>query len=219
MKKELMTMALSVMLTPVFAQTNTMDQSGKERSEWRRSEHGKRKGEGGERKFMERFREMTPEQKAQLQERRLQLMEKTLKEIGITDQQRQQIKEMQLRHREEMKKASEVLDKARRNLSELEKNSATEKQIFKAIDLVATAQADQMKVLARNKMEMERILGKEKYGQFMEAARNSYRSHGRRGGYGLPPVPDRYPPAPNHSESKTTPPVPENQKTSSPASA
>lgn len=199
MKNLTMVLVLSALALPVIAQqTNEFNPRGMDVGE-------RPINERGERSFKDRFNELSPEKKAELQVRRLELMEKTLEEIGITEEQRTKIAETQLRHKEGMKAAMQQLEAARKKLSELEKNGAAREEIFSAIDDVADAQSEQMKVLARNRMEMEAILGREKYKQFMDAARSQYRKHGRRGGSGMPPRPD-LPPLPDAEETPPKPP-------------
>jgi len=201
MKKLKMVLALSALVLPVVAQqTNEFGPRGSGIAERRLNDHG-------EHTYKERKNELSPEKRAELQERRLKLMEKTLEEIGVTEEQRTKIAETQMRHKEAMKAAMLDLNEARRKLSELEKSGAAQEEIFKAIDAVADAQSEQMKILARNRMEMEMILGREKYKEFMDAARNQYRKHGRRSGTGMPPRPD-LPPLPGESEKSGTPPTP-----------
>ncbi len=206
MKKQLMILAVAGLAVPVFSQqTNEFHRSGEER-------YGERKkGERGERKYKE-HREMSPEQKAKMQEHRLQLMEKTLKDIGITEEQKTQILVLQQKQREDMKAAYEQVEVLRQKLSELEKSGAGEVEIYAAIDAVSNAQAEQMKILARNRIQMERILGKDKFNLFMESARSKWREHGRRGGAGLPPRPPsgggKEPPKPPTGSEAQTPPTP-----------
>ena len=195
MKKQIIIMALAASVLPAIAQTtNSVPEkpAKKDRPEQKGDYQGKR-GDGWNRGERER-REMTEEEKAQRQERRLQLMEKTLTDIGVTDEQRQQIKDMQAAFREEMKAASEKVNAARDQLHKLESSGASQEEIFAAIDAVSTAQSEQLKVLAKNRMAMEKLLGPEKFKQFMEAARTQYKKHGgRRGGAGRPPIPGEPP--------------------------
>lgn len=189
MKKQLMIIALAGAVLPAFSQeTNRVpDKTERQGRQERRSDFdAKRDGEGGQ-----RFHEMSEEEKNQLQKKRIQLMEKTLEEIGVSEEQRAQILAMQEAHKAQMRAASETVEAARKKLHELEKADASQEQIFAAIDAVSDAQAEQMKILTRNRMEMERLLGKEKFHQFMEAARKQYKKHGRRGGQGMPPLPGR----------------------------
>ncbi len=61
-----------------------------------------------------------------------------------------------------------------------------------------------------NRIEMERILGKEKYKKFMQNARKQFQKHGRHGGTGFPPMPGRRPggKAPPMPDPNAPPPVP-----------
>ncbi len=201
MKKYLMILTIGALALPVFAQnTNELKKTKGER-------YGKRtKGERGERKRKE-HRDLSLEKQAEMQEYRLQLMEKTLKDIGISEEQKAQIFDIQQKMREQMKTAYREVEENRKKLSELEKAGASEVEIYAAIDEVSDAQADQMKILARSRIQMERILGKEKFQLFMESARNKWHEHGRRGGTGLPPRPNsgsgKPPKPPAGSEGQT----------------
>jgi hypothetical protein len=192
MKKYLIILAAIAVTFPAIAQIT---------NENRRSKDDRQ----GERKFRDN-REMTPEQKAQMDERRVQLMEKTLEEIGVSDEQQAQIIALQANLKKQMRESAMVLDESRKLLSELEKSGAAEGEIYAAIDVVADAQAEQMKILARNRIQMERILGKEKFAQFMDSARSKWHEHGRRSGQGMPSEPGM-PPIPNE-EQQATPPTP-----------
>ncbi|VGO16970.1 hypothetical protein PDESU_05564 [Pontiella desulfatans] len=212
MKSTLSILAACGLAIPAMAQTNEFrkEQGDRQRSEWMRGEQGGRKGEG-EYGHLERYREISPEEKAERQERRLQLMEKTLQEIGINEEQKTRILEVQKKLKEDLSVAQVKADLVRKNLSDLEKAGASEEEIYAAIDAVSDSQAETMKILTRNRMAMERILGKEKYKQFMDAARNQYRKHGRRGGAGIPPRPG-IPPTPGEGNPNQEPPLPDTVK-------
>lgn len=205
MRNLIMVLAVAAFVTPIFAQSTNDVQRPKGESFGERT-----KGDRSERKRKE-HRDLTPEQKAKMQEHRVQLMEKTLKDIGITEEQKAQILEVQQQQREQMKVAYQKVEENRNKLSELEKSGASEVEIYAAIDAVSDAQADQMKILARNRIQMERILGKEKFKLFMDSARSKWREHGRRGGTGLPPRPNsgsENPPLPPQTTEGQTPPIP-----------
>ena len=194
MKTQMIFFAAALRLFPAFSQTNTQIVAGGEH----RHEHWKGDRDGGRRG--ER-RELTPEEREQMNERRLQMMEKTLKELGVTEEQKLQITELQNKMKEQMRAAFAHIEDQKQKLKALEEAGAPESEIFAAIDAVADAQAEQMKILARNRIQMERILGKEKFEQFMDKARNKWREHGRRGGQGMPPIP-------GGNKDKTAPPPP-----------
>lgn len=182
MKKQIPILALSMLALPVFAQTNETEQPRSEEiksSEHKPGMHPEKRGDRGDRQFGQNRRDMSEEEKAERNERRLQLMEKTLEQIGITPEQRKQIIEMQVEHKKAMKRSYRAVNDERKKLSQLEESSASQEKIYAAIDAVSSAQAEQMKVLTRNRMEMERILGKEKFHEFMDVARKQYRKHGR----------------------------------------
>ncbi len=194
MKKKIIFYTAALMVLPVFSGTNEQNRTeGESKMEYRRDENGRHS----------RRRERTPEEKEKMQERRLQMMEKTLKELGITEEQKQQIAELQTQMKEQMRENYLKMQELKKNLKELENAGAPETEIFAAIDAVAENQAEQMKILARNRIQMERILGKEKFDLFMDKARNKWKEHGRRSGQNLPPTP------PSIDRGKSTaPPLP-----------
>jgi superfamily II RNA helicase len=142
-----------------------------------------------------------------LQKRQLKLMERALNEIGVTEQQRQEIIALQEVHNEKMKESWKRINEARRELSRLQDKGVSMEELDAAIRDVTDAQAEQLQILVRNRMEMERILGKEKNDLLMNEAREVFRAHGRRPGTGMPPRPDG-PPIPG--EEKSAPPPPKN---------
>ncbi len=146
-----------------------------------------------------------PEMDEESRENRLELMEKALERMGVTEEQRGQIVVLQQSHREKMKENMQRLNGARSNLSRLQESGADATALDAAIHEVSEAQAEQLKVLVHNRMEMERILGREKYAQFMENARMQFRRHGRHGGPEMPPRPG-LPPLPG--DEHEAPPLP-----------
>ncbi|MBT8042112.1 MAG: hypothetical protein KJN98_03005 [Pontiella sp.] len=169
--------------------------------------HSDKKTFRPEKQRREGWRESSPERKAEMQERRLQLMERSLDKIGVSEEQRNQIRQLQMAHGEAMKANSKQISEARKQLSKLQDDGASEAEIDAAIDAVTAAQADQLKILVRNRMEMEKLLGKEKYALFMDRARNQFRKHGRRGGSGMPPRPG-LPPVPGDGDREEDSPPP-----------
>lgn len=152
-----------------------------------------------------RWPDWNPAAGEEFRENRLELMEKALERMGVTEEQRSQIVVLQQSHREKMKENMQRLNGARGNLSRLQESGAGETALDAAIHEVSEAQAEQLKILVHNRMEMERILGKEKYAQFMENARMQFRRHGRHGGPEIPPRPG-LPPLPG--DEHEAPPLP-----------
>ncbi|VGO22169.1 Spy/CpxP family protein refolding chaperone [Pontiella sulfatireligans] len=184
MNKQLLILALSALVIPAIAQQTNQIPRG--RGEWR---PGQEKGERPERPHSSRRSDMTTGQKEKMEEYRVQLMEKALKKIGVSDEQQGQIEELQRTHKEKMRIVSQRSGEARKKLSALQKSGAAEKQLGAAIDEICALQKEQLWILVRNRMEMEEILGKEKFALFMESARTQFESHGRRGGSNMPPRP------------------------------
>jgi Spy/CpxP family protein refolding chaperone len=184
MKKQITILAVCALSLPVFAQqTNSSPLcTGTEQISQKKTGENERK--------RREHKELSPEKKEEMQVRRLQLMEKTLQEIGVTDEQKTQIVALQKQLKDRMHESSTKVDEARNKLKDLEKSGAPETEIYIAIDEVSNAQAEQMKILARNRIQMERILGKEKFELFMDSARYQWKEHGRRNGSEMPPVPN-----------------------------
>ncbi len=176
MKKLLMILALSALAIPTMAQETNRPCSMRDK---------KSHPEWNEKKRTQ-----------QQQRRRLQLMEKELKKIGITQKEKTQITELQKMYREKMMANERQTEILREKLSTLLNEGAPMETLEAAIQKVSAAQTEQLRILVRNRIEMERILGKEKYRQFMNNARLQYKKHGRRGGAGLPPMPRKAPPLP-----------------------
>ncbi|HSR88440.1 MAG TPA: hypothetical protein VLL07_05760, partial [Pontiella sp.] len=101
---------------------------------------------------------------------------------------------------------------ARSTLSTLQDESAPMEEIDAAIQKVADAQAEQLRLIAHNRREMEKILGKDKNERFMQNARKQFRRHGRHPGHPLPPRPEAdaapNPPSPEGESSNEAPPPP-----------
>ena len=140
-------------------------------------------------------------------------MERELNRIGVTEEEKAQIIELQKKYKELMEANAQRMAMAREKLSKLQDEGAPMEVLEIAIQDVSAAQTEQLRILVRNRMEMERILGKEKYAQFMQNARTQYKKHGHRGGPplpprpGLPPTPG-LPPVPGQEHQQGKPPAP-----------
>ena len=147
---------------------------------------------------------------------RIQLMQKALKNLEITEEQQQQIVVLQQQHAEKIRANARRTDAAGKKLAELQDSGASRDEIARAIDEISEAQKERLWILTDNRMEMERILGKEKYKAFMEKARKQYRAHRRHGGLGMPPRPD-LPGGPGERESRNPHPPQPREEPSPPA--
>ena len=182
MKKQIMVLVAFSAALPLFAQeTNTHQNAFRpgEKPPWEHRDPSKQKKRS----------EWSREKKAEHAERRLQLMDRALDRIGVSAEERAEILKLQEQHRKIMKSNERTLDAARRKLSELQDSMAAEAELDAAINAVIDAQSAHLKTLVANRREMERILGKEKFDRFMEAARSQFRKHGRHGGPGMPQRP------------------------------
>ncbi len=194
MKKKWMILLATITVLPVVAQETNQFHP-------RRDNGRKTAGEQPKRP------EWTEQQRKEHSERRYKFMDKALSEIGVGEEDRVKIRTLQEAHRQKMKANTARGNTARHKLSELQEKGATEEEIDVAIQEIADAMAEQLRILVRNRMEMEKILGKEKYALFMQNARKQFQKHGRRGGPDLPPRPG-LPPIPGEKNSKRSPPPP-----------
>lgn len=143
-------------------------------------------------------------------QRRIQLMERELNRIGVTEEEKAQIIELQKTYKEKMLASAKRITMAREKLSKLQDEGAPMEVLEAAILDVSAAQTEQLRILVRNRIEMERILGREKHALFMQNARTQYRKHGHRGGPPLPPRPGMPPIPGQRPVPPKTPPTPEN---------
>lgn len=132
------------------------------------------------------------EDQRDLGERSIRLMYRVLNEIGVSEEQRKQIVEVQNEHNKQMRDAWGRMDRAMRKLSELQNEDATEEEINAAIDEIAASQGDQLKAINCHRMNMEKILGKEKYELLMQKALQEYRERGRPPSPVMPPRPQNW---------------------------
>ena len=144
-------------------------------------------------------KELNPKKIEKKRAGHLQIMERELKRIGVTKEEKVKIKGLQKMHKKKMEANTQRIALTRETLSKLLDDGAPMDVLEMAIQEVSGAQTEQLRILVSNRIEMERILGKEKYAQFMKNARTQFKKHGRRGGPGLPPRPG-VPPIPEGSE-------------------
>lgn len=154
--------------------------------------------------------EQVEKKRTEHQQRRLRLMERELKRIGVTEEEKAQIVELQKMHKEKMAANTKHTAMARERLSKLLDDGAPMEALEAAIQEVSAAQTEQLRILVRNRIEMERILGREKNAQFMQNARTQFQKHGRRSGPGLPPRPG-LPPIPGQHPGGKQPPMPDHR--------
>jgi len=187
MKKLLAILAVSALAIPAMAQET--NQAGPRRDKKNPPEWNEKKRE-------------------QQQQRRLLLMERELKKIGVTEQEKAQITELQKNHKEKMTANTQHTARARERLSKLLDAGAPMEALEAAIQEISATQTEQLRILVRNRIEMERILGKEKNAQFMKNARKQFKKHGQRSGPGMPPRPGM-PPIPGQNHGGKEPPMPD----------
>lgn len=149
-----------------------------------------------------------PDRPDEFRARQVKLLEKALKEIGVTEEQKSSIFVLQEEHMSKMKANWQRLKAARQDLSRLQEESASMEEIDTAIETVVEAQAEQLRLIARNRREMENILGKEKNDRFMKNARKQFHRHGRHPGPHMPPKPSS-PPLPPGKVTGKAPPAPQ----------
>ncbi len=186
MKKQIMILAVLALAIPALAQDTNGFGPCREK---------KNPPEWGEKK------------RAGHQQRRLRLMQRELKKIGVTEEEKTQIIQLQKMHKEKMATNAQHIAATREKLSKLQDEGAPMEMLEAAIQEVSVAQTEQLRILVANRIEMERILGKEKYAKFMQNARTQFQKHGRHGGPPLPPRPG-LPPIPGQERPRGNPPIP-----------
>ena len=130
-----------------------------------------------------------PPRRAEMETRYLN---RILNQLNISKKDKARIRKLQREHRKAMAAAWRKLQAARRELLRLERENAPDEAIDKAIQKVVEAQAEQLRLTVYNRRKLRRILGEEKYEQFMQRARVllHYRKQGRGAAF-RPPLPAR----------------------------
>lgn len=111
----------------------------------------------------------------QFEKRKFDFMNRELDKLGITEKQKHQVGELQKTHRQLMEANGRRTAEARKKLATLQDEGADWVALNAAIDEVASSQAEQLRILVKNRIEMENIIGKENYKKLMESARNKMR--------------------------------------------
>jgi len=216
MKKQIMILAVSIFAISSMAQDpcevkETPPPWNGDQGEWQTNEFGPHR----EKKHDPDRQEQMEKNRAKHQQRRLRLMERELKRIGVTEEEKAQIIQLQKMHKEKMGANAHRTEMTRERLSKLLDEGAPMEVLEEAIHAISAAQTEQLRILVVNRIEMERILGKEKHALFMQNARTQYQKHGRRGGPPLPPRPG-LPPIPGQGHHHGDPPVPPHRPDSPP---
>ena len=152
----------------------------------------------------------TEQQRKQHQEQKYKFMDRILTRIGVSDEEKIKIRELQAEHRIKIETNKKRMEIAHVKLAWIQETDATDAEIDAAIQEVADAQTEQLKILVYNRRDMEKIIGKEKHAQLMEIARTQFHKRDRRSGSGLPPRP-RLPPIPPQGHGEKEPPLPNAQ--------
>ena len=192
-KKWIILFLIGVVLPVLGQETNTVH-----------SPREKRSNTGVNKRRLKRS-DWTEQQREEHRERQYQFMEKVLSKIGVNEEDQIKIRKLQETHRQKMRENIEQGNIARKNLTLLQQETATEEEIDAAIQNVADVMAQQLKIIVRNRMEMEKIIGKEKYELLMKNARKQFHKYSRRSGSGLPPHPGA-PPIPGKDSKPPLPP-------------
>ena len=187
MKKQWIALWIAALAIPVLAQQTNDFRKG--------SPESKKRGHA----------KMTERQRKERSGKKYKFLDKSLIQMGVDKEDRIKIRNLQVEHRKKMKGNMQRMNKARKALSELQASGADGAEIEPAIQEIANAQAEQLRILISNRREMENILGKEKYAAFMESARMQYRKHDNRSGTGIPPRPG-LPPLPSQTHNRKAPP-------------
>ena len=118
--------------------------------------------------------------KQKMQQRKIKLMNETLSKIGVSKEDQKKIRKMQGKYRKRMFANREKMGKARKELVQLQKQKASDAEIELAIQKVTKAFGEKLRLIVKNRRDMEKILGEEKYRQFMKLARKQFRNHANR---------------------------------------
>ncbi len=161
-------------------------------------------------------RERMEQRRRQHEQRKYQFMDRVLTKIRVSDEDRAKISKLQSEHRRKIKGSKKRMEMAHAKLAWIQETDATDAEIDVAIQEIADAQTEQLKILVYNRRQMEKILGKEKYAQLMEIARMQFHKRGYGGGHGLPPRPG-LPPIPGEPKQVKEPPMPPAQSTTRPS--
>jgi hypothetical protein len=117
-----------------------------------------------------------------MHKRKIKLMNQVLNQIGVSKEDQKRIHAMQEKYRKRMLVNREKMGQARKALGQLQQQKASPAEIELAIQKVTKLFGDQLRMIVKNRRAMEKILGEEKYRQFMKQARKQMRKHaGRRG--------------------------------------
>ena len=179
MKKQLIILLVSAMAIPVLAQQSDNTEA----------------------------REQKEQQRRQHEQRKYQFMDRMLTKIGVSDEDKIKISKLQNEHRRKIEVSKKRMEAAHAKLAWIQETDATDAEIDAAIQEIAEAQTEQLKILVYNRREMEKILGREKHAQLMEIARTQFHKRGHGGSRGLPPRPG-LPPIPGEPKEVKEPPMP-----------
>jgi len=125
----------------------------------------------------EKKQKRTPAKNKKMQKRRMKLMGEILTKIDVSQPDQEKIRALQKKYRERMFKNRTHMEKARKKLALLQKQNASDAEIELAIQNITKVFGNQLRLLVKNRREMEKILGQTKYRQFMRLARKQFKNH------------------------------------------
>jgi superfamily II RNA helicase len=111
---------------------------------------------------------------------RVRFKQKMLDSLEISEHQREQVEQLQQSFSTEMSELMKASSVGRKELDQLLEKQVANEELEKNITELTQLKAKQLRLIIRNRKQMERILGKAKADEFMQIARKKYEeSRGR----------------------------------------
>lgn len=105
---------------------------------------------------------------------RVQFKQKMLDSLEISERQREQVEQLQQSFSTEMSELMKASAAGRKELDRLLETQAANEELEKNITELTQLKAKQLRLIIRNRKQMERILGKAKADEFMQIARKKF---------------------------------------------
>ena len=132
---------------------------------------------GNVEKQFKKHKDKVAAKEKKMHQRKIKLINQVLNQIGVSKEDQKKIHAIQAKYRKQMLANREKMSQARRELAQLQKQNASPAEIELAIQKVTKLFGDQLRMIVKNRRAMEKILGEEKYHQFMKQARKQMRKH------------------------------------------
>tara|TARA_E500000075_G_C6716047_1_gene186842 strand:- start:60 stop:554 length:495 start_codon:yes stop_codon:yes gene_type:complete len=105
---------------------------------------------------------------------RVQFKQRMLDSLEISERQQEQVEQLQQSFSTEMSELMQASAKGRKELDQLLEKQAANEELEKTITELTQLKAKQLRLIIRNRKQMERILGKAKADEFMQIARKKF---------------------------------------------